>query len=352
MKFALPTNHKYMSLTTLDAHTEGEPLRIVTSGYPDIPGETILEKRQYVTKHLDHLRKVLMFEPRGHADMYGAIITEPVAPDSTFGVLFMHNEGYSSMCGHAIIATVSAAIECQDIEVDEGETKTLFIDAPAGKITAYASKQAGKPKVHFDCVPSFAEAINLIADVEGFGAVNYDIAFGGAYYAFVDADAHGIDCSPENVEQLITLGRAIKHTVAASYQITHPNHDDLSFLYGTIFTSNKVTDSNSHSRHVCIFADGEVDRSPTGTGVSARIALLHHKGEASINETLTIESIISSRMTVSAVSTIDIESSDGKPSTGSSQGVIPRVSGSAYITGVHQFLIDEEDPQKDGFILR
>ncbi|NMP33455.1 proline racemase family protein [Thalassotalea sp. M1531] len=343
MKFELANHSRFTKLTTLDAHTEGEPLRIVTSGYPTIPGSTILEKRQYVTKHLDHLRKVLMFEPRGHADMYGAIITEPVSPDSSFGILFMHNEGYSSMCGHAIIATVSAAIECNDIKLADNETKVVLIDSPAGQITAYASKKDGKPNVYFDCVRSYVEVCDRTITIPGFGNVTYDIAFGGAYYAYVDADIHNIDCSPNNVEQLITLGRSIKQAVANSYDIEHPEHQDLSFLYGTIFTSKKTTDASSHSRHVCIFADGEVDRSPTGTGVSARAALLHHKGEVALNQTITIESIISSKMTVSATKQARFNGKDC---------VIPRVSGSAFITGVHQFLVDEYDPLKAGFILR
>ena len=348
MKFTLPNTEQYTQLTTLDAHTEGEPLRIITSGYPEIPGNTMLEKRRYVTEHLDHLRKVLMFEPRGHADMYGAIVTEPVTANSSFGLLFMHNEGYSSMCGHAIIATVSAAIECNDIVLTDNETKTIYIDSPAGQITAYAGKENGKPKVSFDCVPSFVEAISQTVFVSGFGEVTYDIAFGGAYYAYVDADLHQIDCTPENTDELISLGRAIKQAVMANYVITHPEHSDLSFLYGTIFTSKQVTHPNSHSRHVCIFADGEVDRSPTGTGVSARIALLHYQQQVPMHQAITIESIISSSMTVQAIETVNIN----QGSQQSKHAVIPRVSGSAYITGCHQFLVDYQDPLKHGFLLR
>ena len=343
MKLELAKSAKYTKLTTLDAHTEGEPLRIVTSGYPKIPGDSMLKKRQFVLNNLDYLRQVLMFEPRGHADMYGAIITEPVTSNAAFGILFMHNEGYSSMCGHAIIATVTCAIECGEIDVTEGEQKVVYIDSPAGQITAYAGIENGLPSVHFDCVPSFVETTAKQVFVKGFGEVKYDIAFGGAYYAYVDADLHLIDCTPNNVEQLITLGRAIKLAVAQSRQISHPEHDDLSFIYGTIFTSTKVTDAKSHSRHVCIFADGEVDRSPTGTGVSGRIALLRHKGEVALNQNITIESIISSSMTVKAVRSTSLK---GKTT------VIPRVSGTAYITGEHTFLVDENDPLKDGFLLR
>ena len=343
MQFKLEKKQKYQSITTIDAHTEGEPLRIITSGFPEPKGHTILEKRRDLLENYDHLRQLIMFEPRGHADMYGALITEPERNDSDFGILFMHNEGYSSMCGHGIIATVTTAVECGDIKLQPNETKTIYIDSPAGKITAYAKHNEQKPEVSFDCVTSFAEVLDQQIDIEGFGSVPFDISFGGAYYAYVDADVIGVDCIPENVEQLIQLGRQIKHAVMDSYSIKHPEHNDLSFLYGTIFTSAKTTDSDSHSRHVCIFADGEVDRSPTGTGVSGRIALLVAKGEIELNQQLKIESIISSNMKVTAVA---------KATCGNKEGVIPRVSGRAYITGQHEFLLDPDDEVEHGFILR
>lgn len=343
MQFKLEKNNKYQCITTIDAHTEGEPLRIITSGFPEPKGNTILEKRRDLLENHDHLRKLIMFEPRGHADMYGALITKAERSDSDFGILFMHNEGYSSMCGHGIIASVATAVETGDIQLSPGQTKTIAIDSPAGKITAYAKHAEPKAEISFDCVPSFAEAINQTVHVEGYGEVTFDISFGGAYYAYVDADAIDVDCTPENVEQLIQLGRAIKHAVMENYTIRHPEHADLSFLYGTIFTSSKTTDPDSHSRHVCIFADGEVDRSPTGTGVSGRIALLVAKGEAELNDTLKIESIISSNMRVTAIDNANC---------GDKVGVIPRVSGRAYITGQHEFLIDPEDPINEGFILR
>ena len=343
MDFNLKNLNQFQQLTTLDMHTEGEPLRIVTSGYPQIIGDTILEKRRFVERELDHLRKALMFEPRGHADMYGALITEPCTEDGDFGILFMHNEGYSSMCGHGIIATVTAAIECNDIQVYENDVATINIDSPAGRIVAYGQLVEGKPQVSFDCVSSFVEVTDQQVTIEGLGKVDYDIAFGGAYYAYVDADKLGLSCDPNNVENLIHFGRAIKKAVIADYQLHHPEHDDLSFLYGTIFTSNKVTNPTSHSRHVCIFADGEVDRSPTGTGVSGRIALLMHKENIAINEAVTIESILSTSMTVYG----------HKPHEYfNKQAVIPNVSGSAFVTGQHRFYIDKTDPVNPGFILR
>lgn len=343
MKFNFEKNDNYQTIRTIDAHTEGEPLRIITSGYPDVPGDDILSKRRYLQQNLDHLRQSLMFEPRGHADMYGALITEAVTNDGDFGILFMHNEGYSSMCGHGIIATVSVAMECGDINPAPGETRTVRIDSPAGRITAYARWKDNQPDVCFDCVPSFVESNGNAIDVPGLGRVEYDIAFGGAYYAYVDADALHLDCRPDNVNLLIEAGRAIKQAVMSNHPLQHPEQDDLSFLYGTIFTSAKVTDEHSHSRHVCIFADGEVDRSPTGTGVSGRIALLHHQGQVETGQKIKIESIISSSMTVAAIDTLTY---------GGRNGVIPRVSGQAFITGRHEFLLDPLDPHQQGFLLR
>ncbi len=333
----------YHKISTIDAHTEGEPLRIITDGYPEIKGNTILEKRQYVTDNLDHFRQLLMFEPRGHADMYGALITKPCTSEATFGILFMHNEGYSSMCGHGIIAAVSVAIESKALAMPE-KNQIIGIDAPAGFIKAYAEKNAeNKLAISFDNVPSFVEALNQQVNIPEFGPVNYDIAFGGAYYAFVDADKLNIACTPENNQQLINVGRVIKHAVMASYNINHPVEDDLSFLYGTIFYSSKTDSSRSHSRHVCVFADGEVDRSPTGTGVSARVALLHAKENLPAQQDVVIESIVGGKMTVRV---------QQKCQYFDKSAVIPRVTGRAFITGCHDFMLSPDDIFPQGFILR
>ncbi len=332
----------YQTINTIDAHTEGEPLRIITSGYPKIIGDTILQKRQYLTEHLDHLRQLLMFEPRGHADMYGALLTEPCTEHADFGILFMHNEGYSSMCGHGIIAAVSVAIESQSIAMPKAD-EFIGIDSPAGFIKAYAERIDQQLQVSFDNVPSFVEAVDRSLVIPSLGTVNYDIAFGGAYYAFVDADKLGLDCCPENHQQLIEAGRAIKQAVIADHLITHPQEQDLSFLYGTIFYSKATYDDNSHSKHVCIFADGEVDRSPTGTGVSARAALLSVKEGLTEQTPITIESIVGGKMTVSIERQLTYYDK---------AAIIPRVSGRAFITGVHQFVLAPNDIFPQGFILR
>ncbi|ABL99739.1 proline racemase family protein [Shewanella amazonensis] len=334
---------QFRRITTLDAHTEGEPLRIITSGYPAIPGNTMLDKRKFLAEHLDEYRQLLMFEPRGHADMYGVLLTEPVSKGADFGVLFLHNEGYSSMCGHAVLAL--ATVLCQTGAIDfDGCSAEIGIDAPAGFIRAFAEKDTtGRIQASFLNVPSWAEALDLSIEVPGIGEVPFDIGFGGAYYAYVDADALGLDCSADNVSQLIDWGRRIKQAVMASYPIKHPLDEDLSFLYGTIFTSRHTAVPGAHSRHVCVFADGEVDRSPTGTGVAGRIALLHARGKVELAQALTIESIVGGKMTVEARERVDFHGRDA---------LIPRVSGRAFITGEHTFLLHPDDIFQTGFLLR
>jgi trans-L-3-hydroxyproline dehydratase len=322
----------WQQITTIDAHTAGEPLRIITGGFPELPGSTILEKRQYAKQHYDHLRRTLMWEPRGHADMYGCILTPPVTPDGDVGVLFMHNEGFSTMCGHGIIGLVKVGVDTGYFPAD-GTERVVKIDTPAGRVTATAHLRDGRvERVSFLNVPSFLLERDLKVDVPGIGIVTCDIAFGGAFYAYVDAAPLGLEITPENQRTLIDVGMRIKRAVMASYKIVHPDGDaDLNFLYGTIFVQR--TSGDIHSRNVCIFAEGEVDRSPTGTGVS----------ELGLDETITIESIIGTPFTGRVAEETRI---------GGLAAIIPEVGGTAYITGKHTFLIDPDDPLKDGFILR
>jgi len=333
----------WMSFKTIDMHTGGEPLRVIIEGYPEIKGETIIEKRRYVKENLDNLRKSLMWEPRGHADMYGLLLLPPERPDSDFGVLFMHNEGYSTMCGHATIAITKLAVEAGWVKMISPRT-TIRIDAPCGQLTAYANIVEDKVKgISFDNVPSFIVALDETVEVKGLGEVTYDMAFGGAFYAYVDARRYGIDLSEANYLELIDKGMAIKHAIIEKKQnVKHPFEEDLGFLYGTIFIGDPF-DKNNHSRNVCIFANGEVDRSATGSGVSGRAAIHFARGELDREDVISIESIINSTMLVSVREVLEF---------GQYEAVIPRVSGNAYITGRHEFLIDPEDPLKEGFILR
>ncbi|HYM01106.1 MAG TPA: proline racemase family protein, partial [Blastocatellia bacterium] len=269
---------RWNCIKTIDAHAEGEPLRVIISGFPHLPGDTILARRQYARNNFDHLRKALMWEPRGHADMYGCILTPPVSEGSDLGVLFIHNDGYSTMCGHGIIALTTVALETGMIATCEPETSVRF-DTPAGLVAAIARIEQSKVKsVRFRNVPSFVVALDETVEVPGLGTVNYDLAFGGAFYAYVNAAEVGSSCGAHHFRQLIEKGMAIKRAVAASREIQHPFEADLSFLYGTIFTG-PAAGPTAHSRNVCVFAEGEVDRSPTGTGVSGRLAIHHARGE-------------------------------------------------------------------------
>ena len=341
MKDWLPPEN-WLSIHTIDAHTAGEPFRVILSGFPPLEGRSILEKRAFAEAHFESLRTAIMLEPRGHADMYGCLLTDPVTPDADLGVLFMHNAGYSTMCGHGIIALVKVLLETGHFPVSTPQT-LLRIDTPAGLVTAIADTQTGTVgRVSFLNVPAFVEELDASIDVPGLGEVRYDLAFGGAYYAYVQADPLKLELNPEHTRELIQVGRSIKKAIRKERVIVHPFEKDLGFLYGVIFIGSPVN-KDSHSRNVCIFADGEVDRSPTGTGVSGRLAIHFKRGEVGKGESIQIESILGTHFEGYVSETT---------SFGPYDAIIPRVSGQAYITGKHIFLVDPEDPLKDGFFLR
>jgi proline racemase len=332
----------WQRITAIDLHTGGEPFRVITGGLPKLGGATILERRRAMKAHHDRLRTALMWEPRGHADMYGCIVTPPVSAGADFGVLFMHNEGYSTMCGHGIIAVTKVAVETGLVPVRGPET-TVRIDSPAGLITAVAVVSGGTvERVRFQNVPSFVLALDETVVVPGLGRVRYDLAFGGAFYAYVQARDVGVRCTPEDFRPLIEKGMAIKRAVMAGREIQHPYEPELGFLYGTIFIG-PPQGVDAHSRNVCVFAEGEVDRSPTGTGVSARLAIHHARGEIAVGERIVVESIIGSRFAGRVVETTTF---------GPHPAIVPEVEGTAHITGRQELLIDPADPLKDGFILR
>lgn len=335
----------WLQIKTIDMHTGGEPLRVILSGFPELKGTSVLGYRKYCKENFDYLRTALMFEPRGHADMYGCILTPANDEEGDFGIIFLHNEGYSTMCGHAIIAISTLAVQMNWIAVKEGEN-ILKIDAPCGRITSYARVENGKViGVRFYCVPSFVVGLDREVFVKGIGKVIYDLAYGGAFYAYVNMQKNNFDfgLNTEDYRNLIQTGMDIKHAVMASdKEIIHPFEEDLSFLYGTIFI-DKSDKKNIDSRNVCIFAEGEVDRCPTGSGVSGRMAIHSARKEIDYGDAMTIESITNSVFKGSIVSEVDF---------GPFQAVIPQVEGTAHITGAHTFVIDPNDPMKNGFILR
>jgi len=330
-------------IVTIDMHTAGEPLRIVLDA-PFLPhGVDILARRRDAGKGTwDRFRRALMFEPRGHSDMYGAIITVPVTKSASFGVLFMHNEGYSTMCGHAIVALGKAAVELGWVEAVEPET-VVQIDAPAGLVTARVNVREGRAlSTRFENVPSYAAELDKTVTVPGLGDVHFDIGYGGAYYAFVDATSIGLRLDHDNGRNIAVAGMAIKRAVIDALPIRHPEFVDLGYLYGTIFFGPAANPCH-HSRHVCVFADGAIDRSPTGTGVSARLALLHVRQEIAAGEWIAIESITGETF---GGRVLEARAYHGIPA------VIPEVEGTAHFTGCHTFLVEPGDPLAQGFLVR
>lgn len=333
----------WLRIKTIEMHTGGEPLRVIVDGFPELKGNSVLEYRNFVKDNYDHLRRALMHEPRGHADMYGCILLPPNDEDGDFGILFLHNEGYSTMCGHAIIAISTLAIEMNWVNVVEPKTH-IKIDAPCGRINSFVNIENGKVQsVYFHCVPSFVLALDQEIEVEGLGNVEYDLAYGGAFYAYVNSDKLDLPLVPENYSQLIQKGMDIKRAIMNSNQkIHHPFEEDLSFLYGTIFIGGPVSDGVD-SKNVCIFAEGEVDRCPTGSGVSGRMSIHFKRNEIEIGDIMTVESITGSVFKGSVVR---------EEKYGNFDAVIPQVEGTAHIVGQCEFLIDPNDPFKHGFFLR
>jgi trans-L-3-hydroxyproline dehydratase len=329
-------------IRSIDAHAAGEPLRLIVEGLPSPEGKTMLEKRAWAQKHIDHLRRAVMLEPRGHADMYGALLTEPVSPDALAGVLFMHNEGWSTMCGHGVIAVTTIVIER---ELAWSGQNTMILDSPAGPVEArpVINSAAGTRRVSsvsFRNVPSFVLEAGLHVKLTN-RIVPVDVAFGGAFYAIADAEAVGIPITPARLPDLRRVGMEIKREVERLRQVEHPLDPGLKGIYGTIFTASPEH-HDAHLKNVTIFADAEVDRSPCGTGTAAVMAVLSEMGVLAENSPFVHESI---------VGTVFTGRISGHTQVGEHAAIVPEIEGSAWITGEHMFLIDGEDPLKAGFRL-
>ncbi|MBU8880654.1 proline racemase family protein [Bacillus sp. FJAT-29790] len=325
--------------TTIDMHVSGEPLRIITGGLPEIKGSTQLERRAYCMEHLDHLREVLMYEPRGHHGMYGCIITPPASPEADLGVLFMHNEGWSTMCGHGVIAVVTMAIETGMIEVKDNNQK-LTIDCPCGPVIAYAKCNGNAVEsVSFENVASFVYKKDVSIKIDDY-EFNADISYGGAFYAIVNSKEVGLKVNYDDLWNLQIWGDKIKHYIESKMEVKHPN-EDISGIYGVIF-SDEPNSSNADLRNVTIFADKQVDRSPCGSGTAARVAALYERGVLKEGGSFVHESITDGQFIGELLSLTKV---------GKYEAVIPKVTGDAFITGFHQFVIDPRDPLKQGFLL-
>ena len=329
-------------IQTVEVHTGGEPFRIVTSGLPRFPGRTIVQRRDWVRTTLDEVRRALIFEPRGHADMYAGYLTEPVSPDADFGIIFVHNEGYSDHCGHGVIALATAAVELGWVGRTEPETR-VGLDAPCGFIEAFVSwdgRETGA--VRFVNVPSYLVHADASVDTPSFGRVTGDIAFGGAFYFYVDGRPFDLPIRPEGAEALIRFGAEVKRAANAAYPVVHPDIPELNHIYGTI-VDGAPRNPGATQANCCIFADRQLDRSPTGSGTAGRAALLHAKGRLAPGAVLVNESIVGSVMTARVLRETRL---------GTLDAVIPEVSGRAHVYGQATWTIDRDDPLRHGFLLR
>ncbi|KAJ8308798.1 hypothetical protein KUTeg_013672 [Tegillarca granosa] len=314
-------------ISTTEMHTGGEPLRVIDkdSGFPPIKGNTLLEKRRYIKEHLDCYRKLLMFEPRGHYDMYGVLLVSPDMNDADIGAIFMHNEGYSTMCGHAVIALGRYAVDKGLVKKTCPETK-VNIQCPCGLVEAYVSFDGTKSSaVRFHSVPGFLFA-------------------SGAFYALVPAKSLGLDMKTSKVKDLQEAAAAVTASLKKSLKLEHPDSADLAFLYGTIVTDGKDLYSEEITDNICVFADEEVDRSPCGSGVTARIAQQYHRNLIQVNQTRTFRGPAGGIFQAKVVKQVQY---------GQHKSVIVEVSGNGYYTGTSTFTVEEDDKIGGaGFLLK
>ena len=324
----------------VDSHTMGEPTRIILSGFPELSGATMMERKQFVASHYDHYRTALMLEPRGHKDMFGALVTRPVHPEADLGVIFMENSGYLNMCGHGSIGTATVAVETGLVKVVEPYT-TLTLDAPAGLVRARVLVENGRAKeVSLTNVPAFLYRENLTVTVPDFGDVTCDIAFGGSFFALVDAAKVNLPIDKSHLPALTTLGMRLMAQLNATQVVKHP----LLHLHGVdLVEFFSATDNpKANLKNVVVFGDCQIDRSPCGTGTSAKLACLYRKGSIGLGQAFTYESITGSlfRGVVK-----------GETTVGDYPAVISEITGSAYITGVNQLILNSDDPEKYGFLV-
>ena len=301
----------------------------------------MLARRRYLKEHFDHVRRLLMWEPRGHQDMYGCVVTSPVSPDAQAGVLFMHNEGYSTMCGHGVIGLVTALIETGQIPPVTPET-IITLDTPAGPVQTRARIEDGRAReVTLRNVPSFVYATRTVA-VPGYGAIPVTVAFGGAFYVLVDGPTAGLGEAPGPLRALVAASETINAAAAAELEVVHPLEPEIRGLYGVVMTwppKHPGADRTS----LTVFADGAVDRSPCGTCTSALMAALWKSGRLALGDPFVNESLVGTRFTGRLVEATTV---------GPYAAVVPEVTGRAYLTGFHTFVLDPEDSLPDGFLLR
>ncbi|XP_014665764.1 PREDICTED: trans-L-3-hydroxyproline dehydratase-like [Priapulus caudatus] len=329
---------------TTEMHTGGEPLRIIDSGYPTLVGDTILDKLRDARQNYDQFRTFFMSEPRGHRDMYGAILVEPDAPGADLAVLFTQNEGYGTMCGHAVIALSRYAVDRGIVKPMTPETQ-VNIQCPCGMVRAYVScDENGKTgAVRFHSVPAFLFAEDIEVDVEGLGKLRVDISYGGAFYAFLDAAKIGLDVRTSKARDIVAAGAQITGALKAKIKLHHPDSNDLAFLSGTILTDGNDPFPNKPAAQVLVFADSQLDRCPCGSGVTARVALQYKKGFMHLGQRRIYESgTTKTKFTGTAIA---------ETTAGEVDAVVVEVRGRAHYCGSNVFTLEEDDILKAGFLL-
>jgi proline racemase len=334
--------HTGRVIATVDYHTAGEPFRIVTDGVPEIPGATVADRRGFArtSEMVELVRRLLCHEPRGHADMYGCFLVPPDDPGADLGVLFWHKDGYSTACGHGTIALGVWAVESRLVPATANGDCAVTIDVPSGRVQARVRCRDGLVEsATFRNVPAFVIARDVPVRTSR-GEVTVDVSYGGAIYVSVPAASVGLAVEPRHHQELTAIGREIKHALDGTDVARHPADDRLSGIYGTIlFDDLADTPDGPRQRNVTVFADGEVDRSPCGSGTSARIALLAEDGRLEPGAKLTHDSLIGTTFTAWITET-------------TAEGVVSEVEGMAYRTGEHRFTLDPRDPLGPGFLLR
>lgn len=327
-------------IIAVDSHTMGEPTRVVTGGIPNIPGRSMPEKKDFLEKHMDHLRKALMLEPRGHDDMFGAIITAPTVPEADLGVIFMDSGGYLNMCGHGTIGAATVTVETGLVNVSKPETEVV-LETPAGLVKAVVKIEAGRAKsVTFRNVPAFLYKKDVQIKIGG--KVKIDIAFGGSFFAIVNAADLGVKVCKDQIHKLVDIGIKIREETNKTVRVMHPEKPHINTV-DLVEISDTPSHSEAHAKNIVIFGDKSVDRCPCGTGTCAKMADLYFRGELGIGTDFVHESILGTLFTGRLVE---------KAKVGAHDAVIPEITGRAFITGVNHLMIDNEDPLKYGFSLR
>jgi proline racemase len=332
-------------ITTVDSHTAGECTRLVTGGLPPLRGATMAEKLAYAEEQLPWAPRFLLLEPRGHKDMFGAILTAPCSPEADVGVVFMDNKGYEPMCGHAIIGTATTMLEMGTFSMEEPET-LVTLDTPSGLVYAHARVEDGRvTSVSFRNVPAFVYRSDVELDVPRVGQLTIDVVFGGLFFAFVDAGQVELDLVPANAARLADLGMRILEVANERVEVRHPELPHIDRMIDLRFIAEPGSEG-ADSCNVVILGDHMVDRSPCGTGTSAEAALRHAQGRLDVGESFVTESIIGTRFRAELVERTEIGIGDAR-----FPAVVPRITGSAYLTGFHRFVLDAEDPFPEGFRL-